>query len=110
MEIPPSNKIRLWKRVVQVDLWGKPVPHSKLKKKVRVGSYRKGNGSSVRKYSRKMFGPSIQKAPLEPRVSFKRLIGSGNQASVNLAHSMYVDNLRSELRSVGVPKKTGGGV
>ena len=39
------------KNCVQVDLWGKKVPASKLKIKVR--SYRKRNGTAVSKYSRK---------------------------------------------------------
>ena len=91
------------KNCVQVDLWGKKVPASKLKIKVR--SYRKRNGTAVSKYSRK----SVNKLAFKPKktqVSFKDLNACNNSCpdSIKLAHSLYFEELRSSIHSVG---KTG---
>ena len=88
------------RRSIQVDLWGKPVPPSKLK--VKVKSYKKRNGTSVSKYSRDRKEMVTLKAP-KPRISFKELFKSGDSCtdSINLAHSIYFDEMRSVIQSVG---------
>ena len=78
---------------------GRRVCPSKLK--IKVKSYRKKNGSLVKKYARKVpLLSSFIRSP--PQVSFKDLTStSACKDSVDLAHSLYVDELCALIRSVG---------
>ena len=88
------------KRCVQVDLPGRRVPISKLKTHVRP--YKRRNGTSVSRYSRKTTSRIAQK-PTQTKISFKNLsnaVGSCTN-SLNLAHSLYVDELTNSIRLFG---------
>ena len=91
------------KKLVQRDLHGNPVPASKLK--IKVKSYKKRNGTLVKKHSRR----TVDKAPTKhsnPKIFFKKLSKSKDicRDSVNLAHSLYVEELRSSIYCVGKSK------
>ena len=93
------------KKVVQYNLHGKPVPASKLK--VKVKSYKRRNGTLVKKYSRKTSQKTFLKTP-NPRITFKKLHNSVNSCakSINLAHSIYIEELRSSIYSVVKPESS----
>ena len=92
------------KKFFQINMFGKRVCPSKLKTKVK--SYRKRNGTLVKKYSRKQ--PSETTAATKPPpVLFKRLkMSTSCKDSVDLAHSLYIDELRASIRSVGKPNES----
>ena len=69
-QVPPISR-----KLAQRDLHGNPVPASKLK--IKVKSYRKRNGTLVKKYSRKTTGKSTTK-PSNPKIMFKTLLKPGN--------------------------------
>ena len=103
-----DNKTRvspISRKLVQRDLHGNPVPASKLK--IKVKSYRKRNGTLVKKYSCKTAGKATTK-PSNPKIMFKTLLKSGNSCkkSIDLAHSLYVQELRSSISSVGKSTKS----
>ena len=93
---------KIWPRIVQIDLWGKPVLPSRLRMRSWVSSYKKKSGFMVRPHFRQK-DDCVVTRPSTPRVSSKKLTGADAacQESVNLAHSLYVENLRAEIRSVG---------
>ena len=88
------------KKVVQYDLHSKPVPASKLQ--VKVKSYQKRNGTSVKKYSRKTSQKTFLKFA-NPKINFKKLHSAQDSCakSINLAHSIYIEELCSTIYSVG---------
>ena len=87
------------KKLVQVDFFGRKVCPSKMKVKVR--SYNRNNGTRVRKYSRKQSSGPTKKTRSAP-LSFKKLMSTTScKDSVDLAHSLYIDELRASIRSVG---------
>ena len=100
---PVKNSLQLPlfpKKLVQHDLHGNPVPASKLKTKVK--SYKKQNGTLVKRHSRKTVDKSIRKTRSR-KVLFQSLSKSAGHCkkSLNLAHSLYVEELRSSIYSVG---------
>ena len=91
------------KKLVQCDLHGNPVPASKLR--IKVKSYKKHNGTLVKKHSRRTVDKALTK-PSNPKIFFKKLSKSKDicRDSVNLAHSLYVEELRSSIYCVGKSK------
>ena len=92
------------KKCYPIDLHGKRVSASALKTKVR--SYKKRNGVTVSKYSRKKGRSSLaSKVASTPKICFKRLSKSANscKASVDLSHSLYVEEVKASIHLVGKP-------
>ena len=91
------------KKLIQRDLHGNPVPDSFFK--IKVSSYKKKNNKQVAKYSRKR--PKKGQTKSVNKVSFKHLTSSNEacQKSVNLAFSLYLSDIKDEIKSIGRNRK-----
>ena len=91
------------KKLIQRDLHGNPVPDSFFK--IKVSSYKKKNNKQVAKYSHKR--PKKGQTKSVNKVSFKHLTSSNEacQKSVNLAFSLYLSDIKDEIKSIGRNRK-----
>ena len=77
------------KKLVQQSMFGKPLPHFKLK--VRVCSYKKKDGTLVKKHTRGMTSKKSKNPLLQKRISFKHCNNGKHtlKETVDLVHSLH---------------------
>ena len=99
----PSRSLSSKKRV-QKNLFGKVVP---ITSKTKVSSYKRKNGTAVTGHTRKIVSKTpkskSKSLPSQTTISFKSLSAEEGscKASINLAFSLQVDEMKELIRSVG---------
>ena len=87
------------KKLVQQSMFGKPLPH--FKPKVKVSSYKRKDGTLVKKYTRNTTGKKSYKSIKTKNLSWKdykdRKVAS--KETVDLVHSLHISDTLDLIRN-----------